>query len=227
MSGRGVLMRWVDGILLPWRCSRTGGPPGATTVARYEPSPLGGVRIEHMHSTRRSLNVQHGRRRNPYPHTWELPLAVAVGFSLALAVGVHVGRGLANLSTGNGWVFVDRAWLLTSLPGVLSGRADAGLAPMDSPASPALLWLWIALVEVGVLAAGALGLKAGLGRWGSSRIQGTATREEADELLGIGRLRRHAPLIRPDLYVGWRRRRRTRPLHVPNVRTAGIGGDPA
>lgn len=171
--------------------------------------------------------MQHSRRRNPYPHTWEIPLAVAVGFSLALAVGVHVGRGLANLSTGNGWVFVDWASLLPSLPGVLAGRADAGLANLDSPASPALLWVCIAFVELGVLTAAALVLKAGLGRWGSSRIHGTATREEADELLGIARLREHAPLIRPDLYLGWSRVRHSRPLQVRNVRTAGIGGDPS
>lgn len=171
--------------------------------------------------------MQRSRRRNPYPNTWEIPLAAAVGFSLALAVGVQVGRALANLITGNGWMFIDRASFLTTLPGVLAGRADAGLADLDSPASPPLLWLCIVLVEVGVLAASAVGLKVGLERWGPSRIQGVATREETDELLGIARLRRHAPLIRPDLYGGRSPGRRSRPLTIRNIRTAGIGGDPA
>lgn len=171
--------------------------------------------------------MQSHRRRDPYPHTWEVPLAVLVGFLLMLALGMQLGRAVANALVGNGWVLVERANIFTSLPGVLAGRADAGLAGLESPASSALLWLCIALVELGVLAAGALGLKVGLERWGSSRIHGTATREEAGELLGIARLRQHASLIRPDLYVGWSRLRRSRPLHVPNVRTAGIAGDPS
>ena len=171
--------------------------------------------------------MQRSRRRNPYPTTWEVPIAVAVGLSLALAVGVQVGRALANLITGNGWVFVDRASFVTTLPGVLAGSASAGLSELDAPASPRLLWLCIVLVEVGVLVASAVGLKVGLERWGPSWIRGTATREEADALLGTARLRRHAPLIRPDLYGGWSLGRRSRPLPIRNIGTAGIGGDPS
>ena len=145
--------------------------------------------------------MQSRRRRNPYPHTWEIPLAVTVALALLLVIGLHVGRGVANLMAGNRWLFVDRAELLTSLPAILAGRADAGLAGLPSPASPQLLWWSLFVVEALVLVISGLVLWAGWGRWGSSRIEGTATRAEADALMGIGRLRRHAPLIRPDLYA--------------------------
>ena len=103
--------------------------------------------------------MQHGRRRNPYPQTWELPLAVVVGFVLLLVAGVHVGRAVANLIAGNRWVFVDRAELFTSLPAVLGGRAEAGLTGVWSPASPRLLWWSILVVEVLVLVISGMVLK--------------------------------------------------------------------
>lgn len=171
--------------------------------------------------------MQRSRRRNPYPQTWEVPSAVAVGFSLVLVVGVHLGRSVANVMAGNRWAFVERAELFTSLPGVLGGRAAAGLGGVASPASPPLLWFCIVLVEVGLLVASAGCLKVGLERWGPSRIHGTATEEEANARLGIARLRRHAPLIRPDIYGGWSPRHRSRPLPVRNIKTAAIGGDPS
>ena len=42
--------------------------------------------------------------------------------------------------------------------------------------------------------------KAGLDRWGPGRIQGMATRAEAERLLGRTRLRKVAAVVRPDLY---------------------------
>ena len=108
--------------------------------------------------------MQSRRRRNPYPHTWEIPLAVTVALALLLVIGLHVGRGVANLMAGNRWLFVDRAELLTSLPAILAGRADAGVAGLSSPASPGLLWSCIVIVEAMLLLISGLVLRAGWSR---------------------------------------------------------------
>ncbi len=71
---------------------------------------------------------------------------------------------------------------------------------IDHPATAGLLWTAIGAVEVVVLVACVLGLKAGLSRWGPTRLQGMATPAQAEALLGRTRLRKHAKLIRPDLY---------------------------
>lgn len=168
--------------------------------------------------------MQQSRRSNPYPHTWEVPLAVTVGVSLVLVLGAHVGRSVANVIAGNGWVFVERAKLFTSLPGVLAGRADAGLVGMDSPASSSVLWASVLFVEILVLAVSAGCVRFGWGRWGPSRIQGAATRAEAEQLLGIVRLRRHAHLIRPDLYSDRRGRHSAATRPRRNTRIAGTEG---
>lgn len=169
--------------------------------------------------------MQSSRRRNPYPQTWEVPLAVMVSLALALVLGVHSGRGVANLIGGNRWEFVDRAELLTSLPAVLAGRADAGLAGLSSPAPPGLLWGCIAVVEVLVLALSGLALRAGRGQWGPSRVQGTATRAEMEELAGVARLRRHASLIRPDLYASRGLLQTVTRPHTTSFRIAGAQGE--
>ena len=144
--------------------------------------------------------MQRSRRTNPYPFTWEIPLALVVAVLFLLLMGVQLGRSAANLLAGNGWVFVDRPALFTSLPGIVSGHADAGLGPLSRPPGPAVLWGSICAVEGIILVICAAGLKWGLGRWGPGRLHGVATRAEAEALLGRTRLRKHAKVIRPDLY---------------------------
>ena len=51
-----------------------------------------------------------------------------------------------------------------------------------------------------VVAAVGWAVKFGLDRWGPARLRGMATAAEAEVLLGRTRLRRHAKVIRPDLY---------------------------
>lgn len=46
--------------------------------------------------------MQGERRRNPYPLTWEIPLAVLVAAVLLAVLGVHAGRAVANLVAGAG-----------------------------------------------------------------------------------------------------------------------------
>lgn len=144
--------------------------------------------------------MQRSRRANPYPFTWEIPGALSVVAFLLLLLGVHLGRSLANALSGNGWLFVDRAQLFSSLGGIFAGNADAGLAGVQHPAGPGLLWSCIGILELAVLVACTVALKVGLDRWGPGRLQGMATPSEAEELLGLSRLRKHAKVIRPDLY---------------------------
>lgn len=157
--------------------------------------------------------MQRDRRRDPYPWTWEIPTAIAAVFALAAVTGVQLGRGLANLAAGAGWTWPAAdsgmstpspigAAFWTSLPGVLAGRAEAGLArPVpDQLAGPGLLCACIAATEV-VLAGGLTWLIVyAWQRWGPGRLRGMASTSEAEKLLGVTRLRKVAPLVRPDLY---------------------------
>lgn len=144
--------------------------------------------------------MQQSRRGNPYPFTWEIPLGVLLAVVSLLVCGAQLGRTLANLITGSGWVFVPRERFFTSLLGVLSGDPRAGLGPLAHPASAVATWAWIAAVE-GILVAGcAVAGKAALDRWGPTRVLGMATRHEAERLMGRTRLRKSATVVRPDRY---------------------------
>jgi len=144
--------------------------------------------------------MQRSRRTNPYPFTWEIPVFLFTAAAFLLLMGGQAGRSIANLIAGNGWVFVERPKLITSLGGVLTGHADAGLKGLARPATSSLLWTCIGVVEFLVLIGCVAGLKWGLERWGPGRLHGMATRTEAETLLGRTRLRTHAKVIRPDLY---------------------------
>lgn len=144
--------------------------------------------------------MQRSRRTNPYPFTWEIPVFLFTAVLFLLLMGLQTGRSIANLIAGSGWVFVERPKLITSLGGVLAGHSDVGLSGLTSPATPGLLWTCIGVVELLVLIGCVVGLKWGLARWGPGRLHGMATRTEAETLLGQTRLRKHAKVIRPDLY---------------------------
>jgi hypothetical protein len=152
--------------------------------------------------------MQRARRHDPYPLTWELPAALTAAVLLVLAAGVHAGRALANLLAGAGWTWPDHDQVFGSLPGVLSGRAGAGLAGPDGTlAAPPALWAGIALTELVLLVLLGWLTKQGMGAWGPRRVHGMASRVEAERVLGRTRLRRAAPVVRPDLYRPKRGRR--------------------
>lgn len=154
--------------------------------------------------------MQHERRRDPYPWTWEPPTAAAVGVVLTLAGGIQLARSLANLIVGAGWTWPAPdagivaspigAAFWTSLPGILAGRSDAGL-PTSAPdhlAGAGLLWTVLALMLAALLTViGRVGVL--MYRWGPGRVRGMATAAEAETLLGRSRLRKVAAIIRPDL----------------------------
>lgn len=145
--------------------------------------------------------LQTDRRTNPYPYTWEIPIGVLTVMLLIGAAGVHVGRGLAGVFAGDGWLWPPSRVLFTSLPAVLSGDPAAGLAGGTAvTAGPAAVTGWIITVEILVLAASITGLLWGLRRFGPNRMKGMAAAAEAESILGVTRLKKVAGIIRPDLY---------------------------
>ncbi|GAA4386581.1 hypothetical protein GCM10023153_00310 [Ornithinibacter aureus] len=143
--------------------------------------------------------MQQSRRTTPYPYTWEIPLTATITVVLTLVLAAHTARTMANVFAGAGWDFTPHAALFTALPGILDGDARAGLDPGAS-ASPALLYTCLVLVEVVTVILIVWAVIAGMRQWGPARVRGMASRAEADTLLGVGRLRKVAPVVRPDLH---------------------------
>jgi hypothetical protein len=144
---------------------------------------------------------QQSRRHDPYPWTWEVPVGIALVILLVLVCGVHLGRGIANVLTGAGWAFPGRVELFRGLPDVWGGDAGAALDALNgSRSSPAMLWTWVVVTELMLLAVCMFVLKMVLNRWGPGRMRGMASRGEAERLLGVTRLRKVRCVVRPDLY---------------------------
>jgi hypothetical protein len=156
--------------------------------------------------------VQRERRRDPYPWTWEIPVAAALATLFVTAVGVQLGRSVANLLAGAGWTWPDTnagafpspigTAFWTSLPSVLGGHADVGL-PTPSPgvlAGRGLVWVSLAMTELALLTATVWVGAWAYHRWGPGRMRGMATAAEAEKLLGVTRLRKVAGIVRPDLH---------------------------
>ena len=144
---------------------------------------------------------QRSRRQDPYPWTWEMPLAVILAVLVLISFGVHLGRAVANVLAGCDWRFPSRRNLFSSLPAVLRGDAGAGLVDLYGPgASPWTLLACVTATELILLATTVLLIKLGWDHWGPQRIKGVATPSEAEKLLGVTRLRRSRRIIRPDLY---------------------------
>jgi hypothetical protein len=143
--------------------------------------------------------MQQSRRTTPYPYTWEIPLTATITVVLTLVLAAHTARTLANVFAGAGWDFTPQTELFTALPDILGGDARAALDPGAS-ASPGLLYTCVVLVEVVTVMLIVWAVIAGMRQWGPARVRGMATRTEADTLLGVGRLRKVAPVVRPDLH---------------------------
>ena len=127
-----------------------------------------------------------------------------------------MGRSAANLLAGGGWTWPattaeGRTGLPVpsplgsafwgSLPQVLAGDAGAGLTPRpDVLAGPGLLWGCVAATELAALTLIAWAAIRAYLRWGPGRLRGMATRAEAEQLLGLTRIRKVAAIVRPDLH---------------------------
>jgi hypothetical protein len=143
---------------------------------------------------------QRERRADPYPLTWEVPAAILAGSLLALILGVHLGRGAANLAAGAGWAWPSPTRLFPSAIGVLQGDAAAGINRVAPLATPGALLAWVFVVVLAVMAAYVVLIWLCLHRWGPNRTLGVASVDEARRLLGRQRLYAARKVIRPDLY---------------------------
>ena len=149
--------------------------------------------------------MQQDRRTTPYPHTWEIPLTGAMVTGLVLVLAAHLARATANGLSGTGWALPAQAELFTSLPGLLGGDSRAGLTPAPA-APPALLYACLAVTEALAIALLVWAARLAWRAWRPGRVRGMATRSQSQALLGPSRLRRVAPVVRPDLYGNRRHR---------------------
>ena len=143
--------------------------------------------------------MQQDRRTAPYPHTWEIPVTGAMVAGLVLVLAAHLARSAANGLSGTGWALPAQSEVFTSLPGLLAGDSRAGLTPGPA-AAPALLYACLAVTELLAVAALVWAARLVLRAWGPGRVRGMATRAQAQAMLGPSRLRRVAPVVRPDRY---------------------------
>ena len=154
--------------------------------------------------------MQRSRRHDPYPFSWEIPAAIFAGVLLVLVLGIHIGRAAANLLAGAGWGWPARDELFRSLPGILGGDGGDGGAGLPRAfhggAGQSALWTSISVCELLLLMVLGWAFKIGLERWGPHRVQGMATRAQAEQMLGRTRLRKASAVVRPDLYGKQRNR---------------------
>ena len=93
----------------------------------------------------------------------ELPVAVIATVLVVLALGVQLGRAIANLLAGDGWQLPPRIELFNSLPAVLAGDPAAGLSDaLAATALPTLLWTCIVVTDTVLLAACVVLVKLGM-----------------------------------------------------------------
>lgn len=138
--------------------------------------------------------------QDPYPFTWEIPVAVIAAGGVVFAVGVHLGRATACLLAGEGFRWPSTAEFFGSLGGVLTVDPGAGLTQPVTSVPATLLVTTIVGTELLLFAVmGWVGWELA-SRWGPAAPKGMATASEAERLLGRSRLFRSRRIVRPDLY---------------------------
>ncbi len=137
-------------------------------------------------------------RHDPYPWTWEPAVASTLSLGLVALLGIHLGRALACLASGQGIRITQHDALFTSTWAILKGDASAGLTGFVNVSTPALATS-VLFVELSLMAGWTAGAIGALRRWGPFALKGVASSEEATRLLGVRRLRKNRKIIRPDL----------------------------
>ena len=146
------------------------------------------------------------RRRDPQPigRGGELAVAVAGGALIAVALAALAGLGLASAWWGGGWVWPHGTETIARvLDGLLHGQPGRGLPPeqLRRVAGPIPTYACVAVTETALAAAAVITavLIARYRRPGDAR-GGMATRNEAEQALGLRQLRAGRAVIRPDRY---------------------------
>jgi len=147
--------------------------------------------------------AQRGRDPQPMGRGGEVALVALAGVALLLVLAALVGLGVAAALFGGGWVWPAGHDTVGAVAGgLLSGHPGAGLpsAAAARVPAPSVVYGCIAVVEVLTVALAAL---VGVLFWryhrpGDAR-RGMATRDEAAQVLGTGRLQAAKAVLRPDL----------------------------
>ena len=101
------------------------------------------------------------------------------------------GLGLTEAAFNPAGMKVTAEWFPAKERGLACGVYSLGTSVGAMLAPPLVVWA----------------IAYALGRWGPSRVLGMATPADAEDLLGLTRLRRNAAIIRPDLHAPKRGRR--------------------
>jgi len=140
---------------------------------------------------------------HPVPLTWEIPAAVAGAVLFLIAVTPLLVQGLVALLVAGTFAWPTNHLEMAVL-GLLRGRFGVGLTTNLTAQLPSAVLMW-ALTVVGEVVVWGAALVVGL--WmrdligGSNPRHGLATSIQAAEALGLPRLRKSAPVIRPDLHA--------------------------
>lgn len=145
--------------------------------------------------------IQLDRRTDLIPWTWEPFVGVVVAYLLTVLVTAQLARATSYLLAGHGWRWPASEAQLTSSLAIFAAHSSNGLPGRNVPQiSPTLLITVLATFEALGLVALTVAIVGVFLRWGPTRMAGMASRSNAHDLLGMTRIRRHASVIRPDLY---------------------------
>jgi hypothetical protein len=152
------------------------------------------------------MTASQQRRRDPQPigQSWEAVVAILGSALLVLGLAGLCGLGTASALLGRGWVWPHGSDTIGHvLGGLLTGHPGQGFDPRQARlvAGSVAVYLCVAVCELAAIAAAITGavLVTRYRRPGDAR-GGMATRGEAEQALGISRLRAVREIIRPDLY---------------------------
>ena len=110
---------------------------------------------------------QRSRRQDPYPWTWEMPLAVILAVLVLISFGVHLGRAIANVLAGCDWRFPSRVICSVACRLFCAETPEQVLVDLHGQvASPSSLLICVGATELILLATTVVLIKLGLDRWG-------------------------------------------------------------